>query len=312
MLATNAGLRGRGFTLIEVLVVISVVSILIALLIPAVQYARETSRRLTCASNLKQLGLALNNYEASFKVYPQGANGGRYSGHVMLLPFLEQTNLYNSINFNSGGGLGGFGDGQPNATTGNTLLAAFCCPSDPDAIRLPTTSYAWNGGLGYQSTDFLGTFCSGATRNFHYVSPADIRDGLSNTAAMSEWKIGHIASSDDSAVIFRIEVQSGDPYASFVQRCQSSTRQTTDFGAWTKDARWAVGSYGSTILNFNSLPNSLSCYYGFSLDYGDWPASSYHAGSVNVLFHDAHVNIYNNSISRRVWQSMSTRSGNDN
>ena len=99
MSATRYGRRIAGFTLIEVIVVMFVISLLAALLIPAVQYARETSRRLSCANNLKQLGLALSSYEASYRVYPQGANGGVYSADIMILPFLEQTVLYNSINF---------------------------------------------------------------------------------------------------------------------------------------------------------------------------------------------------------------------
>ena len=102
MSATNRGRGMAGFTLIEVLVVIFVISLLAALLVPAVQYAREASRRLSCANNLKQLGLALSSYEAAYHVYPQGANGGAYSADIMILPFLEQAVLYHSINFVGG------------------------------------------------------------------------------------------------------------------------------------------------------------------------------------------------------------------
>jgi prepilin-type N-terminal cleavage/methylation domain-containing protein/prepilin-type processing-associated H-X9-DG protein len=301
----------RGFTLVEIIIVIMVISVLVALSIPAVQYAREASRRISCANNLKQLGLALSNYESTFKVYPQGANGGLYSGHVMLLPFLEQTSLYNSLNFNGADSLGGFSDGESNVTVGRTLLGAFCCPSDPDTMKYPTTNYAWNGGLGLQATNFVGGFCSASTRNCRYITSADIGDGLSNTASMSEWKIGHMNSSNNSTVVFRVGVQSDQTYAKFVQNCQNATRPTTEFGSWTKDARWHQGSYGSTILNFNSLPNSLSCYYGDSIDYGDWPATSYHSSGINLLFYDNHVKFYTKSISLTEWQSISTRTGND-
>jgi type II secretory pathway pseudopilin PulG len=257
----------RGITLIEVTVVVTVLSILTVLVLSAVLAAREASRRLSCASNLKQLGLALNNYETMHKVYPQGQNGGIYSGHVMLLPFMEQTNLYHSINFTSAGFLGGFAVGHVNFTAGATLLAAFCCPSDPDTMRNATTNYAWNGGLGDQDLDkdCVGSFCTRATIRFRYIGPSDISDGLSNTAAASEWKLGRIGSTDDSTVVFRVDVSLDEPYAVFVQRCQSATRQTTRFGQWTKNAFWRGGLYGSTILNFNSPPNSLSCFYFYCL-----------------------------------------------
>jgi prepilin-type processing-associated H-X9-DG protein/prepilin-type N-terminal cleavage/methylation domain-containing protein len=312
MSATSPHRPARGFTLIEVIVVITIIFILIALLIPAVQYARETARRLSCASNLKQIGLALNNYEATFRVYPQGSNGGFYSGHVMLLPFLEQSALYNSINYNGTDPSGGFAVGESNATAGNTVLATFFCPTDPDAMRNPDTNYAWNGGLGLQKTDFVGTFCSVSTTNRRYIKASDISDGLSNTAAMSEWKIGSINSPGDSTVVFRITVPSGETYPSFVQQCLDSNRQTTEFGAWSKDARWTFGVYGSTILNFNSLPNTLSCFYNLSINDGNWPASSYHSSGCNVLFHDGHVRFFQNSVALNIWKSVSTRAGNDN
>src|SRR5262245_1019233 len=102
--------RGRGFTLIEVLVVIAIIGLLIALLLPAVQAAREAARRLQCQNNLKQIGLALANYESSKGCYPFGVGGGgpigsdpgsvsRWSAHSQLLPELEQGTVFNALNF---------------------------------------------------------------------------------------------------------------------------------------------------------------------------------------------------------------------
>src|SRR5437867_8525511 len=109
--------RRKGFTLIELLVVIAIIAVLIALLLPAVQMAREAARRSQCRNNLKQLGLALNNYESTFHCYPPGSfipeNGSGYpctgdgdavmtdwAGHLIyILPYIEHSDVYNAINF---------------------------------------------------------------------------------------------------------------------------------------------------------------------------------------------------------------------
>ena len=111
----------RAFTLIELLVVIAIIAILIALLLPAVQQAREAARRTQCKNNLKQMGLALHNYHDTFQVFPYGEMNGigqspaagtkrNQNGLVMLLPYIEQANLYSTLDFSgsfgkySGGG----------------------------------------------------------------------------------------------------------------------------------------------------------------------------------------------------------------
>src|SRR5947208_13548364 len=103
---------GAGFTLVELLVVIAIIGVLVALLLPAVQSAREASRRIKCANNLKQIGLALQNYENTFKILPMGTmniagvnaatqTANNASPHPMLLPYLEQGNAISLFDFNS-------------------------------------------------------------------------------------------------------------------------------------------------------------------------------------------------------------------
>ena len=92
----------KAFTLIEILVVILIVGLLTAILLPAVQSARGTARRISCVNNLKQFGIAIQYYVTDNNVFPIGANGnGSFSFHAILLPYLEQVNIYNCINFNS-------------------------------------------------------------------------------------------------------------------------------------------------------------------------------------------------------------------
>ena len=142
--------RNRAFTLIELLVVIAIIAVLIALLLPAVQAAREASRRAWCVNNIKQLGLALHNYHDVNGAFPIGqllnvATGAtnNISAQTRLLPFMEQTNLANSINFSV------TSSNAANSTGLATVVNTFLCPSDAQTV-LPVgwagTNYRVNYG----------------------------------------------------------------------------------------------------------------------------------------------------------------------
>lgn len=133
--------RRSGFTLIELLVVIAIIAVLISLLLPAVQSAREAARRAQCVNNLKQIGLAIHNYESSFSMFPPGAitmnpsqgwGGWDNSGvtwRALILPQLEQGNKYNAFNFSLKAGSGALASGA-SATAWYASVPAFLCPSD--------------------------------------------------------------------------------------------------------------------------------------------------------------------------------------
>ena len=130
MTVANARRRGQGFTLVELLVVIAIIGILVALLLPAVQAAREMGRRMQCSNNLKQIGLALHNYHTALKTLPYGANypigkGGTWA--AFILPHLEQQNLYDKFDFNL------FIWDAANATAVGTVIPVYICPSDGKA-----------------------------------------------------------------------------------------------------------------------------------------------------------------------------------
>lgn len=160
----RTGTRKRGFTLIELLVVIAIIAILIALLLPAVQQAREAARRSTCKNNLKQIGIALHNYEETHRIFPPGyiatssasTVGSKVSWTAMLLPFMEQANLYDQISnsmFDANGATGwlAIADVTPKVaatTQAETMIPGLVCPSDPSGNRntdrpSPAQGYAW-------------------------------------------------------------------------------------------------------------------------------------------------------------------------
>ncbi len=201
----------RGFTLIELLVVVSIIAVLIALLLPAVQAAREAARRAQCVNNLKQLGLAVANYESATGSYPwaDGPWWTEWSAQSMLLPYVEQQPLYNAINFASTRASGAnplAHDGVTNATAEYSTISNFLCPSDVNRLTSPygPNNYMANAGsapnvfYGGDGDGNLSSGCSGpmsgpfiftGTDNGQSgtsIASRDVLDGTSNTAAFSE------------------------------------------------------------------------------------------------------------------------------
>ncbi|GAA4436221.1 DUF1559 domain-containing protein [Bremerella cremea] len=214
-------MKRNGFTLVELLVVIAIIGVLIALLLPAVQQAREAARRIQCTNNLKQLSLSLHNYHDTVGTFPPGwiyfqeGRGANTLGRAswgwgsFLLPYIEQNALYDQLQ------VGTVGLGVANFDLTQTLLPAYVCPSDnPDPIvvnggfRFGASNYsgvlgrydtaqsgaAWSPALSSSSNPFYGrTDSQMATYQFEGVlGPgrgirfADITDGTSNTLAIGE------------------------------------------------------------------------------------------------------------------------------
>ena len=219
----------RGFTLIELLVVIAIIAVLIALLLPAVQAAREAARRTQCVNNMKQLGISLHNYHDVVGRLPWGAGPwgwNDWSMHVMILPYMEQTSMYNAINFTNGCADGNCGN--INTTAVYNKVNGFLCPSDTDRLSTaqghnnymgnagsaPNAFYGWNSVSQGSSGAFAGIFCfigvacdSGPAppcgqangQTPFSISFASITDGLSNTAAMSE-RVKGIGNNNNSQI----------------------------------------------------------------------------------------------------------------
>lgn len=192
----------RGFTLIELLVVIAIIAVLVALLLPAVQQARESARRSQCRNNLKQLGLALSNYEESFTTFPPATGSSSYSVQARLLPLLDQAGLQDILNFEQPLLTGpGFNPvlNPAYATAAATVIPSFLCPSDPGpnqytvAMGTPATNFVF-GANNYMVSSGSGTGTNyddrfptdGIVHVNSSVRHRDITDGASNTVFMSE------------------------------------------------------------------------------------------------------------------------------
>ncbi len=305
--------RNRAFTLIELLVTISIIGLLLALLLPAVQAAREAARRAQCVNNLKQFGIALHNYVSSYGLLHKGANSTNgYSLHVAFLPYMEQTPLYNSINLSISAGSGSRED---NKTAFTTRLGVLCCPSDWYSMSRMSSYDGWTnyaGCVGIQVRPDPPHFRpNGVFGVVSAIGLQDISDGLSATVAMSEFLVGR----DDIPERLRVQYSPTDfttgPPASlsqFEERCRSLNQEVPSLQPM-KGSPWMFGQLYSTLYD-NTLPiNSPTCVNTASSTEvnGSIPSSSLHPAGANVLFADGHARFTSESVSATVWRALGTR-----
>jgi prepilin-type N-terminal cleavage/methylation domain-containing protein/prepilin-type processing-associated H-X9-DG protein len=334
----------RGFTLIELLVVIAIISVLIALLLPAVQAAREAARRMQCTNNLKQIGLALHNYMTATGVLPPGrfntyiaGNGNCWGAYSQLLPQLDQTNIFNSFNFNLAPD--STTTSVSNATGFQTFLNSLICPSDSSAELIvvggepfATHNYNLNTGSGYPVVQNplppLTGMPNGPFFENARIGPQNFTDGMSNTAAVTE-TVRSTASSTyatDPLGVFLVtgnNSTTGPPLnsdADYQSLCLSLPPDTTQYQA-TRGVRWHYGAPGHSMYNHLRTPNNKlpDCRGGLPHSTRANPlwswlslniaARSKHPGGVNSLMADGHVQFIKDTVNVLVWQGLGSRNG---
>jgi prepilin-type N-terminal cleavage/methylation domain-containing protein len=310
-MATSSSRSRTAFTLVELLVVIAIIGILVALLLPAVQAAREAARRMQCGNNLKQIALSLHNYHDTHGKFPMGnivdISGGTPGGdgwtwHVRILPFIEQSPLFDRVSRVVGTNIGGETSAEQLLAGRDTKLTFFQCPSHPSLVVNPSKNAyhvsTYNGVIG---TTCFNDDQMDATTDIGYrpgngifhlntcVRIADVTDGTSNTLMVAE---------------VPDEVK-GTPNSN---RLPGSDRRycftaNGDGNPPTDITEFLVGMEANDPINANHRDAA-----GFYNNNGEY-AGSYHPGGAQFALTDGSVRFITQTINMTTYQGLGSRDG---
>ncbi len=326
-----------GFTLVELLVVIAIIGVLVALLLPAVQQAREAARRMSCTNQLKQLALAMHNYHDTFNTVPpyvmragiqdmpeRPSHWQSYSGWTLILPQIEQGALYEQIESVSSNFFIANDHADVHPTHRRTAVAAFKCPSDKD---FPDQNFLGNSNYLMSSGSNLGWSITRAERNGFFmrdfgVKFSDVIDGMSNTIMIGEGLVGD----NNSGFNIKTDVVRGQAWTGahtsttvgpITQAELDQYGQACESGAGDHQSvagrEWIRGVY--TMSTFNTVappnwkyPSCMECSgCGAPDSQGVFPARSRHPGGAMHALGDASVRFLSDTTDLLVYQGMGTR-----
>lgn len=323
--------RAGGFTLVELLVVIAIIGVLVAMLLPAVQSARESARRASCSNNLRQLGIAAQNFHSSQNAFPAGAdskaspdfpgnpwNFYRWSTFAYLAPYLEESNVVDALDLN----VPLYGPG--NAVTARNAygvalrIGLFLCPSDDGhniSVQFGPLNYAACTGSGINGGSPIKA--DGICYTNSRTRMSQITDGASHTVLMSESILGpHNGSAVLKDPQFDYKFALAAPLTDNI--CNLTPQWNIQDGrgfAWV-NGEFRCGLYNHYYTPNQNVPDCLGTLIGGTLEtiytaHGWRAARSMHSGGVNVLLVDGSVRFFEDRVDPPVWRALSTRKGNE-
>lgn len=323
-------MKRRAFTLVELLVVIAIIGILIALLLPAVQMAREAARRMSCSNNLKQIGLGLHNHESTLGHFPPswlapGVTGDGWSAQAKILPFLEQDGLYDHMDFTLAYDASTIPTPNGPLPVAQYQVPGYTCPSEVrpgvrtdsagNPIHAPI-NYAVNAGTWFVWDPVARRGGDGAFFPNSNLTHGAFTDGTSNTLAVAE-------------------VKAYNPYYRDVASPNPAMPNTPDAvcslggdpKSETGHTEWVDGRVHQIGFTTVFTPNTkVLCNMGGEMVDVDWTnkregktplektfaavtSRSYHPTGVNVLLMDGSSRFVSESVDLLVWRQVSTRNG---
>ncbi|MFO0902911.1 MAG: DUF1559 domain-containing protein [Pirellulales bacterium] len=324
----------HGFTLVELLVVIAIIGILVALLLPAVQAAREAGRRAACSNNLRQVMLATHNYMDSLRAVPPfsclppaGQSGAVWSLQARLLPYLEQQNLQDIIDFRFS--YSNVVDAPRHAEVTRMKVPVYVCPSEVKAVpRAPSTStgvthfpltYAANLGTWQIYDPVTGQLGNGAFVYNQPITDGAYLDGMSNTVAFAEVKAYQPNVKPNAPAAFNVPLP--NDFAGVAAYAGSATVSGNGHTEWVDGKAHETGV--TTTLTPNTKVPLVVAGVAYDIDlisrsenasntaptYAAVTSRSYHPGLVMTAFMDGSVRKMANTVDLRAWRAMGSRDG---